>query len=155
MEVTAQASYLGAGFQIQNDMGHHTFISDRMRQVGGTDLGPDSLQLLMASFATSLCSSAVALAKKRKISLQHLTVVVEGLIYPEYNEKKAFSPFNQIHFHIHLKSELTEKEKKEFLQTAEKNSMVYQILQKPTQLYFHEEDSFFAKKSLPTSHKTT
>lgn len=153
MEVTAQASYLGKGFQVQNDAGHHTFISDRMRQVGGTDLGPDSLQLLLASFATSLCSSAVAIAKEREIVLQHLTVVVEGLIYPEYNEKKAFSPFNQIHFHIHLKSNLTPAEKEEFLQAAQKNSIVYQILQNPTQLYFHEEDSLFAKKIIQDIRK--
>lgn len=141
MEITASATYLHKGYQVQNNAGHHTLISDRMREVGGTDLGPDSMQLLMASFATSLCSSAVSLAKKENVSLKELSVSVKGLVYPEYIKQDNINPFNKIEFSFHLKANLSEKEKIAFLKRAQETSMVYHILQHPTALTLVNEEN--------------
>lgn len=133
MEVTANAHYLGTGFQIQSELGRYTLISDRRKEEGGTALGPDALQQLLGALATGLCASAIDLSRQKKIALSNLSVSVRGLVYPQYTGKPV-SAFNHVHYQIDFDSGLNPTEKKVFIQETEKNCGVYQVLSAPTAL---------------------
>ncbi|MGX7350439.1 hypothetical protein RU97_GL001423 [Enterococcus canis] len=132
MKVQATAKFLGRGFQTQINTGHHTFLSDRMKQVGGTDLGADSLQLLLSAYAASLATSIVSVAKEKKVKIFELEVVTTGLLYPEYDELTSAAETNEIQYTVHLDCPLNDVEKNALIAEAQDKSSVRQVLARPT-----------------------
>jgi uncharacterized OsmC-like protein len=69
---------LREGYVVDVDMRKHQLVVDEPRGVGGTDLGPNPVELLLASLASCQAITYRVWAAKLGIALDHVEVALEG-----------------------------------------------------------------------------
>ncbi len=143
LKVELQAKLLQVGFQVQNNTGHHTIILDESKMSGGTDLGPSPIQMFLASLASGLAITAEFIARKKEIKIYELKIYVEGeCLLPTESLPNETSGFKEITYEIQLSSNLSSKERSQFIKEVVRKCPITNTLAAPIKL-----KSFNEKKS--------
>lgn len=65
-------------FQMQINDGRHQWVADEPEEVGGSDVGPNPFDMLLASLAASKCFCVKKCAVTSKLPVQDVIVEVQG-----------------------------------------------------------------------------
>ena len=110
VKVSAQ---MGAGFKTQINCSH-PFVIDQPKMAGGTDEGPNPLEIFLSSLPACICAIGRIIAKQRRIQLNGISVEVEGDIDKDFllgKTTEGRAGFTEIRSIVHLDADLTEAEK--------------------------------------------
>ncbi len=132
-KATAQ---LGEKFQVRTHSRGHTVIVDEPKELGGTDLGQNPVELILS--ALGACQSIViqTYAEKFDITVDALRIELEGdLDLDGFLDKSDVRPgFSDVRYQVFLKTDAPEAKVKEFLQFVEAHCPVADTIAHPVNL---------------------
>ncbi len=108
---------MGAGFATKVNCSN-PFIIDQPKGMGGTDEGPNPLEVFLASLGGCICAIGRIIANQRKIELRGIEAIVEGDIDKDFLLGKTTdgrSGFTDIRSFVHIDADMSKPEKEEFL----------------------------------------
>ena len=108
---------MGAGFKTTINCSH-AFIVDQPKSAGGTDDGPNPLEIFLSSLPACICAIGRIIANQRKIDLRGITVDVEGDIDKDFllgktNDGRA--GFTEIRSYVDIDADLAKDVKESLL----------------------------------------
>ncbi|MDD2277815.1 MAG: OsmC family protein [Bacteroidales bacterium] len=112
---------MGSGFRTEIGCSH-PFVIDQPKMAGGTDEGPNPLEVFLASLPACICAIGRIVAMQRKISLRGMQVEVEGDIDKDFlmgKTKEGRSGFTEIRSLVKIDADMTDAEKIAFLHEIE------------------------------------
>lgn len=118
MKVSAK---MGAGFRTEIGCSH-PFVIDQPKNAGGTDEGPNPLEVLLAALPACMCAIGRIIAMQRRLKVRSIEVEVEGDINKGYLmglTKEGRAGFTEIRSHIKVDADMTLEEKEAFVQEIE------------------------------------
>lgn len=118
IKVTAK---MGSGFRTEIGCSH-PFVIDQPKASGGTDEGPNPLEVFLASLPGCLCALARIIAMQRGIKLRGVDVQIEGDIDKGFlmgQTKEGKAGFTEIRTCMKIDADMTEEEKKSYLKEIE------------------------------------
>lgn len=113
---------MGAGFRTEIGCSH-PFVIDQPKNSGGTDEGPNPLEIFLSSLPACLCAIGRIIAMQRRINLRGIEVEVEGDIDKDFLLGKTIegrAGFTEIRSFVKIDADLTDEEKTAFLHEIEK-----------------------------------
>lgn len=113
---------MGAGFRTEIGCSH-PFVIDQPKNSGGTDEGPNPLEIFLSSLPACLCAIGRIIAMQRRINLRGIEVEVEGDIDKDFLMGKTTegrAGFTEIRSFVKIDADLTDEEKTAFLHEIEK-----------------------------------
>ncbi len=96
----------------------HDFIIDQPQAMGGEGLGPNPMEVFLASLPACICAIGRIIAKQKRIKLRGINVELEGDIDKDFllgKTSKGRAGFTEIRTFISIDADLTEEEKEAFL----------------------------------------
>jgi uncharacterized OsmC-like protein len=111
------SSIMGSGFRTEIQCSH-PFVIDQPKASGGTDEGPNPLEVFLASLPGCISALARIIAMQRKIDLRGIEVDVEGDIDKGFlmgQTTEGRAGFTEIRTCVRIDANMTEEEKKSFL----------------------------------------
>lgn len=115
------SSKMGAGFRTEVQCSH-PFIIDQPKASGGTDEGPNPLEIYLTSLAGCISALARIIAMQRKINLKGVEVVVEGDIDKGFlmgQTKDGRAGFTAVRTCVKIDADMKEEEKNSYLEEIE------------------------------------
>lgn len=94
------------------------FIIDQPKAMGGEGLGPNPMEIFLASLPACICAIGRIVANQKRIKLNGITVDVEGDIDKDFLMGKTTegrAGFVEIRSYVDIDADLTHQEKEEFL----------------------------------------
>ncbi|MDX9848079.1 MAG: OsmC family protein [Tenuifilaceae bacterium] len=113
---------MGTGFRTEIGCSH-PFVIDQPKNSGGTDEGPNSLEIFLSSLPACLCAIGRIIAMQRRINLRGIEVEVEGDIDKDFllgKTTEGRAEFTEIRSFVKIDADLTDEEKTAFLHEIEK-----------------------------------
>ncbi len=113
---------MGAGFRTEIECSH-PFVIDQPKAGGGTDEGPNPLEIFLSSLPACICAIGRIIAMQRRFELRGIEVDVEGDIDKDFLMGKTTegrSGFTEIRSLVRIDADLTEQQKNELLHEIEK-----------------------------------
>ena len=111
------SSEMGAGFKTTINCSH-SFIVDQPKAAGGTDEGPNPLEIFLSSLPACICAIGRIIANQRRIDLKGMNVEVEGDIDKDFllgKTKEGRAGFIEIRSYVNIDADMTTAEKEQFL----------------------------------------
>lgn len=108
---------MGSGFRTEIGCSH-PFIIDQPKSAGGTDEGPNPLEVFLSALPGCLCALGRIVAMQRGIELRGMEVLVEGDINKGFlmgQTKEGKAGFIEIRTCVRIDADMSEEEKNEFL----------------------------------------
>ncbi|MDD2550422.1 MAG: OsmC family protein [Bacteroidales bacterium] len=115
------SSKMGAGFRTEVQCSH-PFVIDQPKEVGGTDEGPNPLEVYLTSLAGCISALARIIAMQRKIDLKGVEVMVEGDIDKGFlmgQTKDGRAGFTEVRTCVKIDADMKEEEKNAYLEEIE------------------------------------
>ena len=112
---------MGSGFRTEIQCSH-PFVIDQPKASGGTDEGPNPLEVFLASLPGCISALARIIATQRKIELRGVEVIVEGDIDKDFLlglTTKGQAGFTEIRTCVKVDADMTEVEKNSYLKEIE------------------------------------
>lgn len=106
------------GFKVEADTRGHKMIIDQPVEGKGQDTGPTPLEQFLFALAGCICTIGRIAAMQKKINLRSINVSAEGDYDPAGllgRESENRNGFQQIRVEASIDADLSEEEKKEFL----------------------------------------
>ena len=126
---------MGEGFTVESQIRNHKVFIDQPEQGGGKDTGPTPLELLFFSLAGCLLSIARIAANQKRIALRSMEVRIEGEIDSDGllgKNKDVRVGFPNIKAFVKMDADMTEDQKREFLEEVDLRCPVSDNLHEPT-----------------------
>lgn len=101
----------------------HTFIIDQPKAGGGNDEGPNPLEIFLSSVAGCICAIGKIIAKQERLNIKSIEVDVTGEIDKDFlmgKTEEGRAGFTKITSIVDVDGDLSEDEKKEFIEKIEK-----------------------------------
>ncbi|MCL6269577.1 OsmC family protein [Sansalvadorimonas sp. 2012CJ34-2] len=117
-KVVSVSAEMGKDFRIHAQLGNHLAFIDQPEAAGGTDKGPNPLQLFLFSLAGCIASIGRIAANQKKIELRGMKVNVEagmnaaGLMGKPTEDRVGFQSFK---VNAEIDADMTTEEKQAFL----------------------------------------
>lgn len=111
------SAVMGEAFSTQINCSH-PFVIDQPKMAGGTDEGPNPLEIFLASLPACICALGRIIAMQRGIALRGMNVSVEGDIDKDFLMGKTTegrAGFTEIRTFIDFHSDMTLVEKEMLL----------------------------------------
>ena len=128
-------SELGLGTKIECRAGNHSFVIDQPKNAGGQDLGPTPLEYYLASIAGCISSIARIVAKQKNITLRGIKSECVGDINTDVllgkNDQER-SGFQSIKVQVSIDADLSDAQKKEFIEEVERRCPVSENTSNPS-----------------------
>ncbi|MDY0201638.1 MAG: OsmC family protein [Tenuifilaceae bacterium] len=115
------SSKMGAGFRTEIQCSH-PFIIDQPKASGGTDEGPNPLEVYLTSLAGCISALARIIAMQRKIDLRGVEVIVEGDINKDFlmgQTKEGRAGFTAVRTCVKIDAVMKEEDKEAYLEEIE------------------------------------
>ncbi len=112
---------MGAGFKTEISCSH-PFVIDQPKVAGGTDEGPNPLEIFLSSLPACICAIGRIIAMQRKIVLRSIEAEVEGDIDKDFlmgKTKEGRAGFTEIRSFVKIDADLNESEKDSLLHEIE------------------------------------
>ena len=123
------------GWVVKTYAGRHVSIIDQPEAMGGTDSGPSPLDYVFVALGGCLVTIAKMVAGQKKIDLRRVEVEVTGDLNLDVlrgKEKNERAGFTSITANVKVDADLTEEEKKAFLEEVDKRCPVSDNLLNPS-----------------------
>jgi len=123
------------GWVVKTYAGKHVSIIDQPEAMGGTDSGPSPLAYVFVALGGCLVTIAKIVAGQKKIDLRRVEVEVTGDLNLDVlrgKEKNERAGFTSITANVKVDADLTEEEKKAFLEEVDKRCPVSDNLLNPS-----------------------
>ena len=127
------------GMRIDVVAGGHTLIVDQPPAMGGKDEGANPLQYELVSLGGCLGTIAAIIAKQERIDLKGFSVDVEADIDTDFLMGKTTegrAGFTEIRVNAHIDADMTDEEKKAFLEKIDARCPISDILANKSSLVF-------------------
>lgn len=101
----------------------HSFVIDQPLAAGGTNKGPNPLEIFLSSLAACICTLGRIIADQRNIKLRGIDVTTEGDIDKDFlmGKTNVGRPgFTEIRTFVKIDADMTIEEKNEFLHEIER-----------------------------------
>lgn len=116
------------------------FIVDQPKAMGGEDLGPNPLEVFLASLPACICAIGRIIANQRRIKLNGINVELEGDIDKDFlmgKTEEGRAGFTEIRTFVEIDADMSIEEKEKFLADIAKrcpiaDNMIYTTLVKPS-----------------------
>ncbi len=115
-----------SGYRTEIDCSH-PFVIDQPKMAGGTDEGPNPLEIFLSSLPACICAIGRIVATQKRINLRSINAVTEGDIDKDYLMGKTTegrSGFTEIRTTVEVDADLTDEEKIEFIDEIERRCPV-------------------------------
>lgn len=115
----------------------HPFVIDQPVNAGGTDAGPNPLELFIATLPGCICAIGRIIAMQRKITLRSIDVKADGEIDKDFllgRTTEGRAGFISIHADVKIDADLSREEKEAFLQDIEKRCPIADNMSGSTKL---------------------
>jgi uncharacterized OsmC-like protein len=115
--------------------GKHISIIDQPQAMGGTDTGPSPLAYAFVALGGCLVTIAKIVAGQKKIDLRRVEVEVSGDLNLDVlrgKEKNELAGFTSITTNVKVDADLTEEEKKVFLEEIDLRCPISDNLRNPS-----------------------
>jgi len=112
---------MGSGFRTEIGCSH-PFVIDQPKMAGGTDEGPNPLEIFLSSLPACICAIGRIIAMQRKIDLRGIQVEVEGDIDKDFlmgKTQEGRSGFTEIRSMVKIDADMSDEEKNSFLHEIE------------------------------------
>ena len=112
---------MGEGFKTEVECSH-PFVIDQPKASGGTDLGPNPLEIFLSSLPACISALARIIAMQRRINLRGVEVEVEGDIDKDFlmgQTKEGSAGFKEIRTCVRIDADMKEDEKQSYLDEIE------------------------------------
>ena len=123
------------GWVVRTAAGKHEAIIDQPEAMGGTDTGPSPLAFAFVALGGCLVTIAKIVAGQRKIDLRNVEVEVTGDINLDVlrgQNTEDRSGFQSITAKVDIDADLTDEEKKEFLEEVDRRCPISDNLMNAT-----------------------
>lgn len=113
---------MGKGFSTQIDCSH-PFTIDQPKMAGGSDEGPNPLEIFLSSLPACICAIGRIIANQRRIELREIEVDVEGDIDKDFllgKTTEGRAGFIEIRSNVHIDADISFEEKKALLEDISK-----------------------------------
>ncbi len=116
-----------------------TFLVDEPESLGGTNLAPNPVEYILAGYAGCINVVAHITAQELGIEFRKLSINISGDLDPrrlfgtDYNFRAGYQ---NIHVSLDTDADVSETERKTWLQAIENRCPVNDNLQNPTPIYF-------------------
>lgn len=120
---------LNEGYKMTCSASGKQIIADEPKNLGGTDLGFNPIELLLSALGTCKCVTAKMLAKKERINLDYINVECSGCFGDE--KRKGLS---QIETVFHIKSEASDEALRKLIELVDENCPVNNTLKNTPEL---------------------
>lgn len=98
-------------------VGHHVFGADEPEALGGKDTGPDPFELVMAGLGACTCMTLRMYAARKKLPLEHLSVVIRHVVVAGADGKGTRDRFER---RITLRGALDEAQRAQLVSIADR-----------------------------------
>lgn len=115
-----------SGYRTEIDCSH-PFVIDQPKMAGGTDEGPNPLEIFLSSLPACICAIGRIVATQKRINLRSINAVTKGDIDKDYLMGKTTegrSGFTEIRTTVEVDADLTDEEKIEFIDEIERRCPV-------------------------------
>ncbi|MDD2563916.1 MAG: OsmC family protein [Salinivirgaceae bacterium] len=115
------SSKMGAGFRTEIQCSH-PFVIDQPKALGGTDKGPNPLEVYLASLSGCISALARIIAMQRGIDLRGVEVKIEGDLDEGFlmgQTKEGRAGFIEVRTCVKVDADMSEDEKKSYLEEIE------------------------------------
>ena len=129
-KISVQAK-LGPAFAIEVAAGTHVLKIDQPKSGGGTDTGPSPLEYLFAALAGCVGSIGRIVASQQKLPVRDMDIRVEGELDPAVllgRSTGTRAGFQQIVVTVDVDADLSEEQKRAFLQEVDRRCPVSENL---------------------------
>ncbi|MFP4557413.1 MAG: OsmC family protein [Bacteroidales bacterium] len=112
---------MGAGFKTEISCSH-PFVIDQPKAGGGTDEGPNPLEVFLSALPACICAIGRIIAMQRKIDIRSIEAEVEGDIDKDFlmgKTKEGRAGFTEIRSFVKIDADLSESEKESLLHEIE------------------------------------
>ncbi len=100
----------------------HNFIIDQPKAGGGSDEGPNPLEVFLSSLGGCICAIGRIIAIQKKMDVKSIKCHVEGDIDKSVlmgNSTNNRAGFTEIRTFVNIDADMTQKEKEEYLEEIE------------------------------------
>lgn len=104
-------------FKTEVDCSKH-FVIDQPKAMGGQDLGPNPLEVFLASLPACICAIGRIIANQRRIQLNGIEVDVEADIDKDFllgKTEEGRAGFTEIRVFVEIDADLTQQEKEDLM----------------------------------------
>jgi len=132
VKVTAQ---LFEKYRIEVTADNHVMKIDQPANGGGTDTGPNPLQVQLASLAGCVGTIARIVANRQKLTLRKMTVDVEADINTDYllgKTREGRAGFQTIRVRVNIDADMTREEKEKFIHEVDARCPISENLKNGT-----------------------
>ncbi|HMW30739.1 OsmC family protein [Plasticicumulans sp.] len=122
---------LGPAFAIEVAAGDHQLYIDQPKAGGGTDTGPSPLEYLFAALAGCVGSIGRIVANQQRLPVRGMDIRVEGELDPAVllgRSTGTRAGFQQIVVTVDVDADLSEEQKRAFLQEVDRRCPVSENL---------------------------
>jgi len=101
----------------------HSFIIDQPKAAGGNDEGPNPLEIFLSSIAGCICAIGQIIARQERLAVESIYVEVTGELDKDFlmgKTEEGRAGFTKITSIVDIKGNLSDEQKKEFLEKIEK-----------------------------------
>ncbi len=113
---------VGSGFKTEVDCSH-PFVIDQPKMAGGTDQGPNPLEIFLSSLPACICAIGRIVATQQRINLRGINAITEGEIDKDFLMGKTTegrAGFTEIRTTVEVDADLSNEEIENFLIEVEK-----------------------------------
>lgn len=105
----------------------HTFVIDQPIAAGGTNEGPNPLEVFLASLGSCICAIGRIISNQKRLRIKSIKVDVEGDIDKDFLmglTDQGRSGFTEIRSFVDIDADMTTQEKEDFIQEIAKRCPV-------------------------------
>jgi putative redox protein len=110
------------GFKTEIDCSQN-FIIDQPKQAGGQGLGPNPLEIFLASLPACICAIGRIISNQKRLNVRGIDVKVEGDIDKDFlmgKTEEGRSGFTEIRTYIDVDADMSMEEKQTYIEEIQK-----------------------------------
>lgn len=115
-------SNMGNGFKTEIDCSNN-FIIDQPKAAGGTDEGPNPLEVFLSSLGGCICAIGRIISTQKRLEVERIDVKIEGDIDKDFllgKTKEGRAGFTEIRAFVDVKADMSHSEKEVFVKEIQK-----------------------------------
>ncbi len=108
---------VGEGFKTEVNCSNN-FIIDQPKAMGGEGLGPNPMEIFLASLPACICAIGRIVSNQKRLKVRGIEVEVEGDIDKDFlmgKTEEGRAGFTEIRAYVNIDADMTNEEKEEYL----------------------------------------
>jgi uncharacterized OsmC-like protein len=118
----------------------HNFVLDQPTSAGGNGEGPNPLELFLSSLAGCFCALGKIISDQNDLKVRGIRVLIVGKINKNFllgKTKEGRAGFDEIKSYVSVDSDMTDREKADFVEEIERRCPVADNMSNTTRLVTH------------------